>query len=274
MENLAKEVRLELDGRIVDVHVHIFPEKIAAKAVAATGNYYGIGMSRGGTVAEAREGLKNAGIARAVVHSTATRPDQVEAVNDFIADACAKYADFVGFGTLHPYMEGLEREVERIRALGLKGVKVHADFQNFKIDELRVRHMYRALGDLPLLMHMGDAKTENTTPERLANLIEMFPSLTVIGAHFGGYSVWDRAAKVLKGSGIYVDTSSSLMFISPGKTRELIDVFGADRCLFGSDFPMWDQAEELERFDRIPLSPDEREKILWKNANCLLGLGL
>ena len=119
MENLAKEVRLELDGRIVDVHVHIFPERLRLRRSRRRG-YYGIGMSRGGTVAEAREALENAGIARAVVHSP-PRGDQVEAVNDFIADACAKYADLVGFGTLHPYMEGLEREVEG--AFGRLGLK-------------------------------------------------------------------------------------------------------------------------------------------------------
>ena len=65
-------------------------------------------------------------------------------------------------------------------------MKLHADFQNFKIDELRVRHMCQALERPAAAYAYGRHQNRKHNAERLANLIEMFPSLTVIGAHFGG----------------------------------------------------------------------------------------
>ena len=92
------------------------------------------------------------------------------------------------------------------------------------------------------------------------------------GWHFGGWSIWEKATEILGGRRIWVDTSSSLYSISPETARRLIDAYGVDHVLFGSDFPMWKPKEELERFMKIPLTNEEREKILWKNAAELLRL--
>lgn len=261
------------NSRIIDFHVHIFPEKVASKAVAATGNYYGIPMRRAGTVPDLLVSGSAIGCSRYLVHSTATKPEQVSAVNNFIAAEQNEHPEFVGFGTLHPAMSGLPAEVDRMIALGLHGVKLHADFQGFKLDDPAALKLYEAIeGRLPLLLHMGDINTENTTPERLAKIVKLFPNLTVIGAHFGGYSVWDRAERVLPGLGIYVDTSSSLPFLTPEHAARLVRAFSADRCLFGTDYPMWDHAEELARFDKLGLTSAERDMILYANAAKLLGI--
>lgn len=258
---------------IIDFHVHIFPEKVAARAVAATGGYYGIQMQRAGTVSDVLADGAAIHCSRYLVHSTATRPDQVHSVNDFLCASAAAHPEFIPFGTLHPHMEGLAAEVDRMIANGLCGVKLHADFQGFRLDDEDVLYMYEILeGRLPVLLHMGDLNTDNTTPERLLNVIRRFPKLEVIGAHFGGFSVWDRAERVLAGTGVYVDTSSSLPFLTPERATELIHAFGADRCLFGTDYPMWDHKGEYERFNRLNLTDAEREKILHQNAETLLHL--
>ncbi len=258
---------------IIDFHAHIFPEKIAAKAVGATGSYYGIEMSCEGTVDDLTRRMASAGIDRTLVHSTATKPEQVRAVNDFIYENCALHPEFIGFGTLHPGMEGLEEEVERVIGMGLHGIKLHADFQNFRLDDPDVLYMYDAIrGRLPLLLHMGDINTDKTTPARLLNVIGKFPDLTVIGAHFSGYSVWDEAVERLSGSGIYVDTSSSLPFMTPEFGRRLVEAFGVEKCLFGTDYPMWEPSEELERFHRLELGQDAERLILSENARKLLNI--
>lgn len=259
--------------KIIDFHVHIFPEKIAAKAVAATGDYYGIRMQRTGMIDDLYASGAAIGCSRYLVHSTATRPDQVRSVNDFLCRSAAEHPEFIPFGTLHPKMDGLADEVDRMIANGLRGVKLHADFQGFRLDDEDVLYMYEILeGRLPLLLHMGDINTENTTPERLKNVIRRFPKLQVIGAHFSGYSVWDRAERVLADSGIWVDTSSSLPFMTPERGTELVHAFGAEHCLFGTDYPMWDHAGEYDRFCRLDLTDTEREMILHENAERLLGL--
>ena len=71
---------------------------------------------------------------------------------------------------------------------------------------------------------------------------------------------------------MYFDTCSSLPFISAERAKELIDMLGADRFFFATDFPMWDSVGELERFNKIPLSEKERQMIFSENIKRLLNL--
>ena len=120
------------------------------------------------------------------------------------------------------------------------------------------------------MIHSGDYRYEYSKPERLARVLDRFPELTVIAAHFGGWSVWGEAAKILSGRGVYVDTSSSLYALSPEEARKIIDVYGMDHVLFGTDFPMWTAKDELAMLDKITMTPEERDMILSKNALKLL----
>ncbi len=261
-------------ARIFDSHCHVFPDKIAVKASSATGDYYGVKMRHSGTVAALKEAAAAAGVTDCLVCSAATKPNQVSVINDFIVSVCAGEPSFVGFGSLHPYMEGMEAEIERMKKIGIRGVKLHADFQGFSLDDPKAYAMYEAVeGEFPVLFHMGDVNTENTTPEQLAEIVKRFPRLKVIAAHFGGYTVWDRALGCLTDLDIMVDTSSTLDFVGAKKGTELVRAFGAERCLFGTDYSMWDHAEELARFDQMELTDSERQKILWDNAEKYFDLG-
>lgn len=259
--------------RIFDTHCHIFPDKIALKASGATGDYYGVKMRHPGTVEVLRSAAGAAGVTDCLVCSAATKPNQVAAINDFIASVCGGEKHFVGFGSLHPYMENMAGEADRMASLGIAGIKLHADFQGFRLDDPKAYGLYEvAEGRFPILFHMGDVNTENTAPEHLRDIVRRFPKLKVIAAHLGGYTVWDRAALALPDLDIMVDTSSSLPFIGGKRGTELVRVFGAERCLFGTDYPMWDHGEELERFDEMDLTDAERQMILWDNAAALFDL--
>ena len=256
---------------IIDMHAHIFPDKIARKAVKATGNYYGITMSGPGTVGGLLERGGKIGVCKYVVHSSATSAGQVKSINDYIADVQSSHSEFAGFGTLHPGLEDIEPEVKRIIALGLHGIKLHPDFQGFNIDDSSMLPIYKALeGRLPVLFHMGDENSDASSPARLAKVLDMFPGLIVIAAHFGGYKTWDEASEYLIGRSIYMDTSSTLAFISPERAVEMIRRHGVHKMLFGTDYPMWDHEKELQRFLRLDLTEDERYLILHANAEKLL----
>jgi len=258
--------------RIIDIHAHIFPEKIAEKAVEAIGNYYGAKMPEKGTAVALIESGRQIGVYKYVVHSTATRVEQVETINDFIAESVAANSSFVGFGTLHPGFQNIEKEVDRIIRLGLKGIKMHPEFQGFNIDDDGMMPVYQAAqGKLPILMHMGDENKTSSSPERLARVLDMFPGLTVIAAHFGGYMMWDESMKYLVGRNLYFDTSSSLWKLDRIKALDIIRKHGAGRILFGTDYPMWSHQDELQRFLKLGLTNEENELILWKNASKLLG---
>lgn len=259
---------------IIDSHAHIFPEKIAAKASVNIGRFYDLHMEYDGTVRKLLEAEAKAGVDKAIVQSVATVPEQVVSINTFISEQVAAHSDkLIGFAAIHPDYEDIEGEVKRARRLGLKGMKIHPDFQKFCIDDKRAYKMYEAIeGVFPLLVHTGDFRYDFSKPARMARVIADFPKLDVIAAHFGGWSEWDDAARCLCGKRLWIDTSSSLYAISPDRARQLISSFGEDRVLFGTDYPMWSPSEELERISKLNLSEKILEKILHKNIEQLIEL--
>ncbi|PWL48348.1 MAG: amidohydrolase [Clostridiales bacterium] len=259
------------DLEIIDIHAHIFPEKIREKAVDAIGDFYAIPMQRKGSVQDLLR-YKKVGIRYFVVHSVATTPKQVLHINDFIYEQMQEHPELIGFATLHPEMEGLEEEIERVIRMGFSGIKLHPDFQQFDIDAACAQKLYSCVANrLPILLHMGDAQKTYSQPKRLAIMAKQFPQQVFIGAHFGGYHAWDEAETYLIGkTNVYIDTSSSLFMLAPERAVEMIHKHGVEKVLFGTDYPMWDPEEELARFMSLSLSKEERRKILYKNATELL----
>jgi predicted TIM-barrel fold metal-dependent hydrolase len=142
------------------------------------------------------------------------------------------------------------------------------------IDEPRMQKIYELCeGTLAILMHTGDHRFDFSNPNRMEPVLKKYPNLTVIGAHFGGWSVWDEATKRLsKYKNFLVDCSSSLYAMSPERAKELIFTYGTDRVLFGTDYPMWDIDTEIERFMKIELTEEQREDIFYNNASRLFGI--
>lgn len=257
--------------KIIDIHAHIFPDKVAAKAVSAISNYYGVPMAGAGTVDDLLEKGSAIGVDEYVVHSCATDVHQVAAINDYVSEVQKSSDRFIGFGTLHPGLSEPQKEVERIISLGLRGIKLHPEFQRFVLDADEMMPVYKAIeGRLPLLIHMGDENTDSSSPKRLARILDMFPDIVVIAAHFGGYRAWSEALEYLVGRNLYMDTSSSLYFLEPSQAVYMIRKHGVNKFLFGSDYPMWNHEEELERFLKLDINEKERACILYENANKLL----
>ncbi|MBQ6718291.1 MAG: amidohydrolase [Clostridia bacterium] len=255
---------------VIDSHCHIYPEKIAKPAVESTGRFYDMTALGDGTVNSLLELGKRVGIDRFVVQSVATTPHQVKSINEFIAREVALYPDhLIGLGTLHPESDDLKGDLAHIKELGLHGVKLHPDIQKFKIDDYRCLKIYELCENenIPILMHTGDYRYDYSNPNRLVPILDIYKNLTVIGAHLGGWSVWDEAVEKLSGyKNFYVDSSSSLYELPIEKSIHIIRTYGADRVLFGSDFPVFSPDIELGRFMALPLTDDERRMILSENV--------
>lgn len=259
---------------IIDFHAHIYPDKIAARAVESIGDFYGLHMDGKGTADALLAEDKSCGITKSVVHSVAVTPERVGAVNDYIMSECSKHSEFIGFGTIHAGSEDKIPEVERFLSAGLKGVKIHPDTQLFEMDDERMNELYDYLAQcgIPILIHCGDYRYGYSHPSRLKKILHRFPKLTVVAAHFGGWSIFDLAYEYLADEHCYLDTSSSFPMTGLRRARELIRLYGAERMVFGTDFPMWNVADELEEFMNIGLGDDENELILHKNAEKILGI--
>lgn len=262
------------DYEICDAHTHIFPGKVAVKATDTIGKFYDMKMSHPGDTEHLLESGKKINVSKYLVCSTATVPAQVSKINQFIIGECQKHHEFVGFGTLHPDAPMMDEEIEIVMKAGLKGIKLHPDFQHFAIDDQRVLPIYEKLeGKLPVLIHMGDNRYDESRPHRLVNVMKMFPKLTVFAAHFGGYRCWDESIKMLMDiDNIYFDTSSTLGCMDVSRAKEIASHFDKDKLMFGTDFPMWDHEEELERFFALGFTHEENEKILSRNFHRILGV--
>lgn len=261
---------------IIDAHAHIYPEKIAQKATDTIGVFYDIKMEMpAGTTERLIEDGSKVGITRYVVHSVATTAHQVRSINEFLKSEIEKHPEFIGFITLHQDLteEEVSHEIDWALENGFKGIKLHPDFQKFYIDDEKVEKFYRsASGKLPILLHVGDDRFEYSKPKRLVKMAKKYPQTTFISAHFGGYRCWDDAYLYKGLKNVYFDTCSSLPFITTERAKEIIDMLGVERFFFATDFPMWDATNELERFNKIPLTSEEREMIFSKNIKKLLKL--
>lgn len=270
---------LDLGMPVVDAHAHIYPDKIAAKAVAAVGKFYCYeDMHGGGTPDDLLAVRESAPITHFIVHSVATTPHAVATINDFIAEQCRQHPEFIGFGTMHPDCPDMEAEVQRALDLGLHGFKLHPDTQAVDMDDPRLMEFYEIIaGRAPLVMHTGDYRYGYSHPGRLARIMRAFPDLVVDAAHLGGWSIFDVGYDVLhqdllNQERLFVDASSSFAWIGRRHMRELVRMWGADRVMFGSDYPMWDPAYELGEMLGCGLTDDELEQVLWHNAERFSGL--
>lgn len=263
-----------MSQKIIDFHTHVFPEDIAQKATDAVGNYYGIPMQSVGTATKLLSESGELNMQGYVIHSSATKPAQVENINTFIAEYVKANPLIIGFGTIHKDYENAIGEIDRMKALGLKGIKLHPDFQNFNIDDPNMYAIYEYASDLkiPVLFHVGDNNSNASSPERLSRVLEQFPRLIVIAAHMGGYSRWDSAMDCLYGKNLYFDTSSTMIVLPYPKVRNMIYKHGVDKILFGSDFPLQTTPTAAEDIYKLNLPPEHMDMIFYQNASNLLGI--
>ena len=257
---------------LIDAHCHIYPDPIARKAVGGISHFYGDLPfdTYDGTQHRLVESATAAGVDHNIVFSVATTAHQVHSINTYIAnEQLASGGRFTGLGTLHLESEDMEADLDEIEALGLHGVKLHPDIQNFKIDEPRAMHIFEMCEDrgLPIYVHTGDKRYDNSNPNRVKNVLEAFPKLKFVGPHLGGWSVWEEAAKELpKYDNIIVDTSSSLYELDPDTARDIIRAYGSERVMFGTDYPMWPVTKELEHMEALGLTDEEYENIYWRTC--------
>ena len=261
---------------IIDAHCHIYPDKIAAKASRATGTFYGIDISYDGTVSTLLDVGRKAGIDKFIVQSVATTPKQVASINRFIHQTVSENkGTMFGLGTLHPESEDIRGDIEYLIELGLHGVKLHPDIQGFKLDDYRCLKIYEICEEkgLPLLIHTGDSRYDLSNPNRLVPILDIYDRLTVVGAHFGGWSMWERAAlELYEKPNFYVDCSSSFYALNDEQIKKIIAEYGVDRVLFGTDYPMWVPETEVSRLNSLGYSEAELDMIYCKNAVKVFGL--
>ncbi len=262
---------------LIDFHTHIFPDKIADRAIQ------NLSRRAGGAIPYydgTKEGLlacmREKGIDKSVVLNIATNPAQMRSVNDFAASVNG--GCLVSFGSVHPDAADVLDELDRIADLGLQGIKLHPDYQEFYGDDSKMWPVYEKIAKKGLIVvfhagvDIGLYPPVYMTPRRLASALAPLEGATVVAAHFGGYMLWEEALECLAGRDVYFDTAYSAGAIPPGIARQIVRAHGADRLLFGSDLPWSDPGEEARMIETLELPRDELDKIFYKNALKILKL--
>ena len=260
---------------LIDIHTHIYPDKIARKAADSVRDFYDLegSLQMDGTVDMLLKRGAEAGISHFVVLPVSNGPTHVRSINNFILEQTKTHDNFIGFGTVHAAMENIEEEVDRILSAGLKGIKMHPDSQRFNIDDERLFPVYDAIrGRIPVLLHMGDQRYDFSHPARLRKVLAQFPDLKVIAAHFGGYSMFETARENLEDTDCVFDISSAMMFMQLGEAEGYINRYGAERMAYGTDYPLWDPVTEVQRFRRLKLTGEQFDQISYKTAQRILNL--
>lgn len=252
--------------KIIDTHVHVFPQKVAIRAADNIVDYYSLSRQGDGTVEGLLAGSSNHPEMKFVISSATLNPAKPTVGDDYMLEVAASDpARYIPLCSFHPAMgvEASVAELERCFGLGAKGVKIHSDFQKFFVDDEIPMEVYRYVASKgkPIIFHVGDPNTDFSTPKRVRRILETIPDLTIIAAHMCGYRVWDQAKKYLIGTPVYTDTSEALLGMSPAELTDLIRLHGVEKVMFGSDYPLWNPNFAFDQINALHLTDEEKEMI-------------
>jgi uncharacterized protein len=262
----------------IDFHTHIFPDKIAKRAVAALAEESGEYVPRtDGTLKGLFASMDKAGISLSVVANIATRPSQILPIFEFCRHIAGER--IVPLISVHPdnTMNEIGMLFARAADAGIKGIKLHPMYQGFSIDDRKMYPVYQLIEHFGffVVFHTGyDMAFPGNIQgdvERVKTIADQFKELTIVATHVGGWRQWDRAGILGKCRNVYTETSITMTEINDGQFIKALSQFDEDRVLFGSDSPWSDQKEMLERTLNLRIPDSKKEKLMYLNARTLLG---
>lgn len=259
---------------MIDFHTHIFPEKIAEKTLSFLASRCGVQPSTDGTAAGLSASVRESGLDLAVVLPVVTKPSQFVSVNRFASQF--QEGDLLSFGGIHPDTENYKERLRELKGMGFRGVKLHPDYQETFIDDIRYKRIISYASDLDLIVSVhagfdpGYPDCVHCPPRRAQAVIRDVQPRKLILAHLGGFMMWDEVEEYLVGEDVWMDTAAVWGHIEEEQFVRIVRGHGADRVLFATDCPWGGQREAVEYFDSLPLTAKEKAAISDGNARELL----
>ncbi len=263
---------------LIDFHAHVFPDELAPRAMASLlssveGLYTPV---HDGTAAGLLRNMDAWGIDASVVQPVVTKASQVRKTNEWVKSVCSDR--IIGFGGIYPHTDDWKRDIDFVAELGLRGLKFHAEYQDFILDDPKMLEIYDyALGKGLILLHHAGYDPAfpppfKSTPRKFKRVADAMRGGVIVAAHLGGHDQWDEVEDVLAGTDIYLDTSMGFDFYPQEQFLRIVTKHGADKILFASDSPWSDARSDAERLKALPLPEKDIDAILGGNAKKLLGL--
>ncbi len=264
---------------VIDFHTHIFPDKIAEKTIAALEEKAKIKASTNGTLEGLLASMEQKGVDISVVLPVVTKPSQIESINMYAKSVCDNYqGKLISFGGIHPDCENYKKELEHIKALGLKGIKIHPDYQQVMIDDVRYMNIIEYANELGLIIithagiDIGLPEIVHCPPDKMRKVLDKLKPEKMVVAHFGGWKQWEEVYEYLAGENVYLDTAFTFGFISQEVFMKIVQKHDDNKILFATDCPWSHPDKDIELLKYMPISDDIKEKIFSENAKKLLGI--
>lgn len=264
---------------IIDFHTHIFPDKIAARSIEALSKVSGIKAATDGTLNGLLASMDKSGVDLSVIMPVVTKPSQFESVNTFAKSINEQYAGrLLSFGGIHPDCEDYKAELNRIKELGLPGIKLHPDYQGVMIDDVRYMRIIEYADELGLiiLVHagidIGLPEPVHCPPDKARKVLDAIKPKKLVLAHMGGWKQWDAVYEYLAGENVYLDTAFTFDYINMDAFLNIWEAHDKEKILFATDSPWSDATIDMEVLKALPLRPWEVADILGNNAGKLLNI--
>lgn len=262
---------------VIDFHTHIFPDKIAARSIVHLENASGITAATDGTLQGLLDSMEKNQVDLSVILPVVTKPSQFESVNQFAAEVNEKYKGrLISFGGIHPDSEDYRAELDRIKELGLPGVKLHPDYQGVMIDDPRYMNIIEYADSLGLMIvvhagiDIGLPEPVHCPPDKARKVLDILHPDKLILAHLGGWKQWNEVYELLAGEQVYFDTSFTFDYIEQDVFLKILDKHGYEKVLFATDSPWSDAKRAVEVVKSLPIEEEAVDAILCKNARNLL----
>jgi len=278
---------------IIDFHTHVFPpdvKKNRNKYIECDPCFailYSDPKAKIATADELIASMDEAGVDISVILNIGwTTHELCVETNDYIIDAVSRYPQrLVGFCAVQPNSpKAAAAEIERCAKAGIKGVgEMRPDIQLFDLgDEMIMEPLAEVLKEhkLALLLHSSEPIGHNYPgkgvmfPDVLYPFITSFPDLTIVCAHWGGglpfYALMPEVKKAM--ANVYFDSAASPFLYTPEVYSQVIKLVGADKVLFGSDYPLLTQSRLLSEIETLDMPEETKNLVLAGNALRLLGI--
>ncbi len=261
---------------VIDFHTHMFPEKIAARTIDKLSKLVKNPPETDGTCEGLKESAASSGVDCCVVLPVATKPSQFRTINTY----ASQFLDgqLISFGSVHPASDHYKEELRQIRDMGLKGIKLHPDYQDTYFNDIRYKRIvsYATELGLTISVHAGAdplcPDDIHCTPQMSAELIKDTVPERLVLAHLGGNQQWDDVEKYLVGKNVYLDTAVIFDYIEQEQFLRIMRNHGSDKILFATDSPWAGQKHFIDVVDQMDITQEERENMMWRNGKRLLGI--
>ena len=276
---------------IIDFHCHILPPQFRdqhRELSARDATYAALFPEAGGRIADVDSLLRDMDDAR-IDHGVVmgfgwTDPGVAKVANDYLVSAAKAHPDRISaFASVNPaWGDTAVLEAQRCLDAGAVGIgELHADTQGYDIGDADVMgpimSLLRTAGAL-ITIHASEPVGHlypgkgRTTPDKLLRFASNFPDNPIVMAHLGGglpfYAAMPEVGEALKN--VWYDTAALPYLYRSSAVAAAAAVAGADRILFGTDYPLLPHRRVMDYVKSADLPPADAEAILGGNPASLL----